>query len=309
MPLDYRRFNGPDDSISYQRFNADCLKSYDEVYSGLFDEKGHRKDGREMKEARAMYARGNFVSQAKGSSYIEMNKTKVVCSVFAPREISHQNEFSTVGQLFCEVKFAPFSCHLQRQPHVPDAEEKALSVALRKALEPTVCCHLFANFQIDIFVYILENDGACLAAAITAAGLALANGAVPMYDIITASSIAIIGDKMFIDPTEREEHLALSSPETKQNHGVITMSRMHGLKQIADFRQIGSLDVDCILKATDILEEECNKIVPKIQMILVRYINNGIIQQKKLAEAAKEREAALKIKMKEWSSSIIKISD
>ncbi|XP_045761990.1 exosome complex component MTR3 isoform X2 [Maniola jurtina] len=300
MPLDYRRFNGPEDSVSYKRFTEDYLKSYDELYSELIDANEHRKDGREIEEARTMYARSNMVSQAKGSSYIEMKKTKVVCSVFDPRETMHQNEFSTLGQLFCEVKFAPFSCHHQRQPHVPDSEEKALSVALRKALEPTVCRHLFPNFQIDIFVYILENDGSCLAAAINAAGLALANAAVPMYDIITACSVAIIGDKMFVDPTQPEEHLAITSPDTKTNHGLITMSMLHELKQVADFRQIGSLDVDCVLKATDILEQECKKIVPKIQKILVKNVVKGVEQQKKLHEEAKVREAALKAKMEEW---------
>ncbi|XP_023944490.2 exosome complex component MTR3 [Bicyclus anynana] len=305
MPLDYKRFNGPEDSVSYKRFTADYLKSYDELHSELIDETGHRKDGRAMDEARPMYVRGNFVSQAKGSSYIEMRGTKVVCSVFDPREIVHQNEFSTVGLLFCEVKFAPFACKRQRQSHVPDSEEKALSVALRKAVGPTVCCQLFANFQIDIFVYIIESDGSCLAAAITAAGLALANAAVPMFDVVTASSVAIIGDKIFIDPTEDEEHLAMISPDTNTNHGVITMARLNGLMQIADFRQIGSLDIECILKVTDILEQECQKVFPKIQKTLVGYVKNGIMEQKRLSEEGKAREAKLKDKMLEWRSSIV----
>lgn len=56
--------------------------------------------------------------------------------------------YSTLGQLFCEVKFAPFSCPQVRRPHAPDSEEKALSNALRKALEPAVCRHLFPNYQV-----------------------------------------------------------------------------------------------------------------------------------------------------------------
>lgn len=116
-----------------------------------------------------------MVSQAKGSAYIEMKKTKLVCSVFDPREIPHQNEFrylhinyikhkyrevillfhmqlvySQLGQLYCEVKFAPFSCPRKRRPHVPDTEERALSVALRQALEPAVCRHLFPNYQVNL---------------------------------------------------------------------------------------------------------------------------------------------------------------
>lgn len=56
--------------------------------------------------------------------------------------------FSQLGQLYCEVKFAPFSCPRKRRPYVPDVEEKALSVALRQALEPAVCRHFFPNYQV-----------------------------------------------------------------------------------------------------------------------------------------------------------------
>ncbi|XP_049880173.1 exosome complex component MTR3-like isoform X2 [Pectinophora gossypiella] len=303
MPLDYRRFNGPEDSIPYKRFTKDYLKTYDELYSDLVGENELRKDGRAMDESRSMFARTDMVSQAKGSSYVELKKTKVVCSVFDPREIPHQNEFSQLGQIFCEVKFAPFSCPRQRRPHAPDAEEKALSVALRQALEPAVCRHLFPNYQIDVFVYILEHDGACLAAAINAAGLALADAAVPMYDIITACSIAIIGDRMFTDPTESEENIATMSPPTEgKNHGVITMSMLSELKQISDFIQIGSMDVECVTKAMEVLEKECEKIVPNMQRILVLNVVHCFERRKKLEEEAKEREAALDAKMAEWKA-------
>jgi exosome complex component MTR3 len=155
--------------------------------------------------------------------------------------------------------------------------------------------------QIDVFVYILEHDGACLSAAINAAGLALANAAVPMYDIITACSIAIIGEKMFLDPTEAEEHLAIMTPETEgRNHGIITMSTLSELKQISDFMQIGSMDVECVTKAMEILEKECAVIVPNIQKVLVLNVVQSWNQRKHLEEEAKEREAALNEKMEEW---------
>ncbi|KAJ0171475.1 hypothetical protein K1T71_013025 [Dendrolimus kikuchii] len=300
MPLDYKRFNGPEDSISYKRFTEDYIKSYDQLYQELIDENGVRKDGRAVDEARKMFAINDVVTQAKGSAYIELKQTKVVCSVFDPREIPHQNEFSQLGQIYCEVKFAPFSCPRKRRPHAPEAEERALSVALRKALEPTVCRHLFPNFQIDVFVYILEHDGACLAVAINAAGLALASAAVPIYDIITACTIAVIDGKMIMDPTEAEEHLAIMSPETQTNHGLITMSTLSQLRQITDFRQIGSLDVDCVTKAMDLLQKQCMKIVPNIQRVLVSNVIKYHKERKKLEEEAREREEALNKKMEEW---------
>lgn len=80
----------------------------------------------------------HIVTQAKGSAYLELNKTKVIVSVFNPREIPRLSEFTPNGELYCEFKFAPFSCP-ERRGHVMDGEEKDLSVLLRHALEPAVC--------------------------------------------------------------------------------------------------------------------------------------------------------------------------
>lgn len=78
------------------------------------------------------------VSQAKGSAYVEFDNTKVICSVFDPREIPNRVEYSQHGELFCVFKFAPFSC-LTRRAHQQDAQEKELSLSLKRALEPAVC--------------------------------------------------------------------------------------------------------------------------------------------------------------------------
>lgn len=152
----------------------------------------------------------------------------------------------------------------------------------------------------DVFIYILENDGACLSAAINAAGLALADAAVPMYDVITSCSVAIVGDRMFVDPTEAEENVALISPETPTNHGVITLSMLSELNQISDFTQVGSMDVDCIAKAMEILEKECARLVPMMQKVLVANVVKCFEQRKRLEEEANEREELLNAKMEEW---------
>ena len=120
-----------------------------------------------------------------------------------------------------------------------------------------------------MFIYILENDGSCLSAAINAAGLALADAAVPMYDVITSCSVAVVGDRMFVDPTEAEENFALISPDTPTNHGVVTLSMLSELKQVSDFTQVGSMNIECIGKVSEILEKECARLVPMMQKVLV----------------------------------------
>lgn len=49
--------------------------------------------------------------------------------------------------------------------------------------------HEFPNFQVDIYALLLDNDGSCLSAAVTAAGLALVDAGIPMYDIVTSVSL------------------------------------------------------------------------------------------------------------------------
>ncbi|XP_072948046.1 exosome complex component MTR3-like [Epargyreus clarus] len=304
MPLDYRRNNAPENSISYKCFTKEFKKSKEELYKDLFDENGLRKDGRAPDDVRSLcrfLARVDTVSQAKGSSYVESKNTKVTCSVFEPREIPHQTEFRPLGQLYVEFKFAPFSCPRKRRPYVPDSEEKALSAAVKKALEPAVCRQAFPNHQVDIYIYILEHDGGCLAAAINAAGLALADAVIPMYDIITACSVAVINDQLFLDPSEAEEHLALRSPlKEGANHGLVTMSTLCELNQVTDFRQIGSMDVELVTNIMEILEKECANLMPIIRKILVASVVKNIERKKVWDAEKKQREEVMNAKLEEW---------
>lgn len=89
------------------------------------------------------------VSQAKGSAYIEVAETKVLVSVFDPREIPNKSEYTSKGQIYCEFKYAPFSCS-KRRLHQQDAEELQCSAIMKQALEAAVFRHEFPNFQVII---------------------------------------------------------------------------------------------------------------------------------------------------------------
>ena len=75
---------------------------------------------------------------AQGSCYLELGATKVTAAVYGPREVARRSEFSTTGQLSCELKFAPFACR-RRRGYIPDDQERELSQTLRTAVEPAVC--------------------------------------------------------------------------------------------------------------------------------------------------------------------------
>lgn len=178
-----------------------------------------------------------------------------------------------------------------------------MAAALKRALEPAVLRHLFPNFQvilihvnisdrlsiifniwlfqIDIFAYILENDGGCLATVINAASLALADAEIPMYDTVTALMIGIQGDKVFVDPNADEEMLCLMSKEGKDascNHGLVIKALLPEMGQVTELWQRGAITIDSFLKIVEshnsiyqsiyqetrsLLYEKCQKFVER----------------------------------------------
>lgn len=61
-------------------------------------------------ELRPAFMKLGVVSGASGSAYVEFNRTRVVCSVYGPRnDTRSRREFSNEGQLVCDFKFAPFA--------------------------------------------------------------------------------------------------------------------------------------------------------------------------------------------------------
>lgn len=211
------------------------------------------------------------LSQAKGSAYIELGDTKVTVAVFDPREIPKQNKFNTEGELYCDFKFSPFAC-VRRRPPMPDSDEKSLARALHRALLPAVCRQEFPNFQVDIFVNVLEDDGSALAASITAAGLALADAGIPMYDIITATNCGIIDDKLFLDPCRAEEELCVSSVCSRIDHGLVTLARLSNHEQVSEVWSSGSFSAEVLEKTLDVLVKANQDVSLVVEEVLVKRV-------------------------------------
>nr|CAD7460124.1 unnamed protein product [Timema tahoe] len=269
MPMDTRRVQGPDNSKPYLLFAKKKDKSYKDILSDLVC--NDLKTG--------------VVTQAKGSAYMELNKTKVICSVYDPREIPGKTDYSMNGELYCEFKFAPFSC-ITRRGHQHDTEEKEFSLNLKRALEPAVCRHEFPNFQVDVYAQVIENDGSALAAAITCAGLALADACVPMYDLVTAATLGIHGDLHFKDPTHEEEMLCSSAPpegSPSRSYGIITAAYSPTHNQVSEFSHQGSIDMDTLAAVIPTFTETCHLIYPVIKQVLISNVTKTIKKRKKEA--------------------------
>lgn len=275
MPVDNRRINAPEDTISYHLYTTSS-KEQQALELNKIIQNGKRLDDRQFSDNRKTFMKTGVVTQAKGSAYLEQGETKVIVSVFDPREIPNRTDYSQNGELYCEFKFAPFSCP-KRRMHQQDSEEKLYSELMKKALESAVCRHEFPNFQVDVFALILHNDGSAVSAAITAAGLALAHAGVPMYDLITSVTIGVQNDKKFIDPTLIEENFC-EVPQNDDNHGLIIMSILSSQEQVSQFYQSGYLYLQDLNEVMDSGCKACAILNPLVQKTLVKYVIKNVEQ-------------------------------
>lgn len=184
--------------------------------------------------------------------------------------------FSTNGELFCDIKFSPFAG--KKRLSKSDVDEKSLALSLKRALQPAVCRYAFPNFQVDIFVHVIEDDGAVLAAAINCAGVALADAGIPMYDIITASSVGVFDNQVVVDPTSAEEDVC-SSVDLDQEHGVVVMANLQTHEQVSELWLCGLMTSETVTKVTDVLQNTNREIVSIVRQLLVAKVNQKIYRK------------------------------
>ncbi|CAL1538468.1 unnamed protein product [Lymnaea stagnalis] len=264
MPTDTRRISGPE--ISHSPYDY-CLTPPIDLIGA--DKK--RLDGRLPAQLRPLFLRAGVISQARGSGYIEVDQTKVICAVYGPREVLRREDFSLKGQLTCDFKFTTFSCRLRRQ-HQQDNQEKDLSVQLLEALEPAVCLQKYPKSQINIYVTVLQNDGSALSAAIICASLALASAGIEMYDLVLASSVAMRDALTIVDPTEREEEAVLNKTHKAElNAGSMTVAFLPSINQVSAISSDGEILCETLTKSMRLCVENCLKLYPVLQQALVKH--------------------------------------
>ncbi|EIE83106.1 hypothetical protein G6F46_005872 [Rhizopus delemar] len=253
--MDRRRVNGPEVSV------PPIFKETKELQNEILNNERKRLDNRGLEDLRAIFLKPGLVTQANGSAYIEVGNTKVACAVYGPRQLK-KSSFSQNGTLNCDFKFSPFSC-VKRRSAVRDPEEKEFSQILIQALSPAVRLELLPKSTIDIYINVLESDGtsSCLAAAIVASSIALADAGIEMLDQVTACSSVFAQDQILMDGTEREE---------SQKDGSLVLSFMPSLNEVTHILQIGQSDSVMTSKAVEQCIDGCSKIYSVMSNALLK---------------------------------------
>ncbi|KAG0711712.1 Exosome complex component MTR3 [Chionoecetes opilio] len=208
---DTRRVLGPDKSVG-----CEVLQPLEPL--PFLKQDGRRRDGRLPHHSRKLFMSVGMITQAKGSSYIEVGNTKVCCGVYGPKDVQRGQDFKMAGQVLCTVKMAPFSC-LQRLSPQPDKRQQEMSRQLKNTLESIIILEKFPKSQIDVFVTVIEDAGSLLASCVTAAGLALCHANIDVYDMVVGSSMLWHNNKLYTTPPERRRNTAAQEEEEGGDSG------------------------------------------------------------------------------------------
>jgi len=257
MPVDSYRYTGPEDSVHYS--------VYAPHRDDLAENRQSKRKDRKIDEQRKIFPKTGVISQAKGSSYVEIGDTKVMVGVYGPREIPKRSDFSMKGSITCEFKFAPFSCETRRA-HQQDPEEIELSNILKECIESTVRMNMYPKCCIDVFVTVLEDGGGTLAASITAVGLALCDAQIEMYDNMIGASVSVSSDSILVDPSLHE---AVPPTSCQNGEGLVTIGYLNTMEQVVCLTSQGVLSQEKLDEAIDLAIKQCGVLLPAIQQCQV----------------------------------------
>eukprot|EP01090_Pellita_catalonica_P001729 TRINITY_DN11476_c0_g2_i1.p1 TRINITY_DN11476_c0_g2~~TRINITY_DN11476_c0_g2_i1.p1 ORF type:complete len:244 (+),score=23.55 TRINITY_DN11476_c0_g2_i1:48-779(+) len=161
---------------------------------------GLRLDGRRPAELRRIRCKMGVISRPEGSAYFEQGNTKVLASVFGPKEVTFRKQARhDKAVLTCEFRVAPFSTieHKERTKGTRKHLEYALMI--KRSFESAIMTDLFPNSQVDIFIEVLQSDGGTLCAAINAVTLAVIDAGLPMRDFVVACSTGYVAGIPLLD--------------------------------------------------------------------------------------------------------------
>ncbi|XP_068930089.1 exosome complex component MTR3-like [Petaurus breviceps papuanus] len=214
---------------------------------------------------RPAYMKVGQQSQATGSAYLESGDTKVVVSVFGPRQAEgREPPIGLEGRLVCDFRWAPFSAPGPRKSS-GSKEEKEMSLALQEALLPAVQLQHYPRAQLEVSVLIMQDGGSALSAGITAASLALADAGVQMFDLVVGCGLALRSGPdpvWLLDPVLYEE---------KQAAVVLTVAFMPMSNQVSGLLGSGEgCAADLWAQGLRLGVEGCQILYPTMRSCLVR---------------------------------------
>ncbi|XP_019175548.1 PREDICTED: exosome complex component RRP41-like [Ipomoea nil] len=221
-----------------------------------------RPDGRHFYRCRDALLNTGAVKAASGSAYAEFGNTKVIVSVFGPRESKKAMMYSDTGRLNCNVTYTTFATPVRGQM----SENKELSSMLHKALEGAIILDSFPKTTVDVFALVLESGGSDLPVIISCASLALADAGILLYDLVAAVSVSCVGKNLIIDPISEEE---------SYQDGSLMIACMASRKEVTQLTITGEWSTPKINEAMELCIDACSKLGSNMRACLKSAVSDS----------------------------------
>jgi hypothetical protein len=168
--------------------------------------------------------------------------------------------------------------------------ESYVAAKVFMTLEPAIPWSMYPKNAILVHISVLQDDGSIVAAAITAASIALARSSVEMYDIPCACQVAIIPDKKNSDEIQnnmdpngfkksRNQYQILADP-TLQEEVAADSTIVLGMlsqKDVACYEQMGpkSIALNVMNPAIELARDGCRTMHRFIRTHLIEQYQNS----------------------------------
>ncbi|KAM3300007.1 hypothetical protein ACQJBY_041164 [Aegilops geniculata] len=211
---------------------------------------GFRVDGRRPNEMRQLKGEVGVVSRADGSALFEMGNTRVIAAVYGPREIQNRSQQQNGKEALvrCEYRMAEFSTGDRRRKPKGDRRSTEISLVIRQTMEASILTHLMPHSQIDIFVQVLQADGA------------LADAGIPMRDIVTSCSAGYLCSTPLLD---------LNYIEDSAGGADVTVGILAKMDKVTLLQMDAKLPMDTFETVMDLATEGCKAIATYIREVLL----------------------------------------
>ncbi|XP_057854224.1 exosome complex component RRP41 homolog isoform X2 [Cryptomeria japonica] len=213
---------------------------------------GLRVDGRRPLEMRQLHAQVGVVDKADGSAIFEMGNTKVIAVVYGPREVQNKSQqLHDQALVRCEYSMANFSTGDRVRRPKGDRRSTEISLVIRQTMAAAILTRLMPRSQIDIFVQVLQADGATLA---------LADAGIPMCDLITSCAAGYLNSTPLLDMNYVED--SAGGPD-------VTVGLMAKMEKVTLLQMDAKLPLDIFESVMQLAIEGCKAIVRYIQEVLL----------------------------------------
>ena len=206
----------------------------------LIDEKGKRKDGRDLDQMRPISIKVGVLKNADGSAEIRMGNNIILAAVYGPRELHPKHRALPDRALIqCFYRMSTFSVGDRKSP-APSRREREISTVISNALNSVAFVETYPRTTIDVYLQVLQADGGTRCASLTAASVALADAGIPMKGIIAGVAGGLVNDTAVLD---------LSNIEDQKGSGDIPVGYSPTLDEISLLLLVGVFTIEQFEKA------------------------------------------------------------